>query len=91
MVQQAKVLEHHADASPQRRQVVLGQCRGVTAEDSHRSPRRAQRQQHQPHQGRLAGAGRTGEELKALRGDGKIEVTDDLRSHAVAQTDVFEP
>jgi hypothetical protein len=29
--------------------------------------------------------------LKALGGHGKIEIADDLRSHAVAQTDVFEP
>ena len=91
MVKQAKVLKHHADAAPQRRQIVLAQRRGVAAKDPYRSPRRAQREQHQPHQGGLAGAGRTGEELKALRGDGKIEVSNDLRSYTVAQTDVFEP
>ena len=91
MVQETKVLEHNADPPPQRRQVVLAQRRGVTAKDANRSPRRAEREQHQPHEGRLARAGRTGEELKALRVDGKIEVANDLRSHAVAQTDVFEP
>ena len=91
MVQQTKILENSADAPSERGQVVLGQRRGVLAEDVDSSPRRAQRKQHQPHEGRLACAGRAGDELKALRGDGKIEVADDLWSHAVAQTDVFEP
>ena len=91
MVQETKILEDGADPPSQRRQVVLGQRRGILAKDADRSSCRPEREQHQPHEGRLAGAGRAGEELKALRLDGKIKIAEHLRSHAVAQTDVFEP
>src|SRR5262249_20193773 len=91
MVQQPKILKDGANPAPQRRQVVLAQRRGVATKDTDRSPSRPQREQHQPHEGSLAGARRAGEELKALWVDGKIEIAEHLRSHAVAQTNVFEP
>ena len=75
----------------QRRQVVLGQGHRILTKDADRSPRRPEGEQHQPHEGCLAGAGRACEELKALWFDGKIKIAEHLRSHAVAQTDVFEP
>ena len=90
MVEQAKVLEHDADPPPQRRDLVLVELGRVLAENADRSARRAQRQQHQPQHRRLAGAGRPGEELKALRRDGEIEVADDLGADAVAQADIVK-
>ena len=41
-------------------------------------------------QRRLAGARRAGEELKALRRDGEIEVAHDLGADAIAQADIFK-
>ena len=90
MVEQAKILEHDADAPPERGDLVLVEFGGVLAENTDGSARRAQRQQHQPQQRRLAGAGRPGEELKALRRDGEIEVADDLGADAVAQADILK-
>src|ERR1700722_18664547 len=91
MVQETEILENSADPSPQPRQAILAQRSRILAKDANRPSCRPKREQHQPHQSCLAGAGRTGEKLKALRLDGKIEIAEHLRSHAVAQADVFEP
>jgi hypothetical protein len=90
MVQEAEILEDRADPPSDRRQIVLGQLHDVLAKDADRSPSRPEGQHHEPHEGSFAGAGRAGKKLKALRFDGKIEVADNFRPHAVAQTDVFE-
>ena len=69
---------------------VLVERRGVLAEYFDDAAGRLQRQQHQPQQGRLAGAGRPGEKLKALRFDGETEVAHDLDPHPISQADIFE-
>ena len=90
VVEQAEVLEHDADPPPQRGDLVLAERRRILAEDVDRAARRLQAEQHQLEHGRLAGAGRAGEELEALRRDRKIEVAQHLRSDAVAQTDIVK-
>ena len=60
------------------------------AEQGDQPARRPQRQEQQPQQRGLAGAGRAGEELERMRLDAEREVAQDLRPQPVAQADIFE-
>ena len=79
---------------PMRRRSVasasLRQGRDVVAEQGDQAARRLQRQEQQPQQRGLAGAGRAGEELERMRLDAEGEVAQDLRPQAVAQADILE-
>ena len=90
MVEQAKILEHDADAAPQRRHRVARQRRHVVTELGDQAARRLERQEQQPQQRGLAGAGRPGQELERVRLDAEREVAQDLRAQPVAQADVLE-
>ena len=90
MVEQAKILEHDADAAPQRRHRVLRQCRDVVAELGDQAARRLERQEQQPQQRGLAGAGGPGQELERMRLDAEREVAQDLRAQPIAQADVLK-
>ncbi len=90
MVEQAEILEHDADALAQRRRLVRVELGGVAAEDADQPARRTQRQEQQPQQRRLAGAGRPGEELEGARGNAEGDIPQHFRPHAVAQADILE-
>ena len=90
MVEQAEILEHDADAPPQRGERVLAEHRDVVAEQGDQAAGRPHRKEQEPQQRGLAGAGRAGEELERMRLDPKGEVAQDLRPQPVTQTYVFE-
>ncbi len=91
MIEQAKILQHDADPLAQIGDVVLGQQRDVMAEQIDQPARWPQRQEQEPEQRGLAGAGWTGEELEGMGGDQEIKVAQNLRAKPVAQSDIFEP
>src|SRR5262249_9950558 len=90
VVEQPEVLEHDADATPQRRDRVARQCRNVVTELSDKAARRLERQEQQPQQRGLAGAGWPGQELERVRFDAECEVPQDLRAQPIAQADVLK-
>src|SRR5262249_61479686 len=90
VIDQAKVLEYDADATPQRRKSVLVERGDVVAEQRDQAAGRAQREEQQAHQRGLAGARRPGQELKRVRLDAEAEVAQDLRPQSVAQADILK-
>ena len=91
MIEQAKVLQHDADALAQIGDFILAEQRDVMTEQIDEAARRPQRQEQQPEQRGLAGAGGTGEKLKGVRRDPEGEVAQNLRAEPVTQSDIFEP
>ena len=69
MIEQAKVLQHDADPLAQIGDLVLAEQRDIVAEQIDEAAGRPQRQEQQPQQRGLAGAGRPGEELEGMRGN----------------------
>jgi hypothetical protein len=61
------------------------------AEQIDKATRRPQRQEQQPQERGLAGAGGTGKKLERVRGDLEGEVAQNLRAEPVTQSDIFEP
>src|SRR6202043_193288 len=61
------------------------------AEQVDQAAGRPQRQEQQPQQRGLAGAGRAGEELEGVGRDLETKVAQNLRAKPVAQSDIFEP
>ena len=90
MLQQAEILEDDADAAPQRRDVAAADRGGILVEDAHAAPRRAERQEQEAEQRRLARAGGAGDELERARRDVKRHVAQDFRPEPVAKADIFE-
>ena len=84
MVEQAELLEHHADAATQRRHGILVEARDVAAEEADHAARRLEGEQDQLQQRGLAGTGGAGEKLEALRLDAEGDVAQRLRTHPVA-------
>src|SRR6202035_1564225 len=70
--------------------LVLAEQRDVVAEQVDQPAGRPQRQEQQPQQRGLAGAGGTGEELEGMGGDLETEVAQNLRAEPVTQSDIFE-
>ncbi len=91
MFEQPEILEHDADAPAHAGQLVGVERRRVLVENRDAAARRLERQQHQPEQGRLAGARGAGQELKALRRDVERGVANDLRPQPIAQPDILKP
>src|SRR3984957_689408 len=91
VIEQAEVLQHDADPLAQVRDLVLAEQRDVVAEQVDQPAGRPQRQEQQPQQRGLAGAGRAGEELEGVGGDLETEVAQNLRAEPVTQSDIFEP
>ena len=91
MVEEAEILEDDADPPPQIGAAVLAQGCRVMIEHADQAAGRPQRQQHQPQQRGLAGAGRAGEELEGMPADPEIEVAQHLGAEPIAQADILEP
>ena len=91
MIEQAKVLQHDADPLAQIGDLILAEQRDVMAEQIDQAARRPHRQEQQPQQRGLAGAGRAGQELERMGGDQETEVAQNLRAEPVTQSDIFEP
>ena len=68
MVDQAEVLEHHAEARADQRFLVAGQLAGVPAEDLQPSLAGLDAEKHQPQQGGLARAAGAGDKAEAATG-----------------------
>src|SRR6516165_6950588 len=84
VIEQAKVLEHDADAPAQRRQRVLAQGRHIVAEQRDETTRGAQRQEQHAQQRSLSRARRSGQELKRMRIDAERQIAQDLLPKPVA-------
>src|ERR1700694_356119 len=91
VIEQAKVLQYDADPLTQIGDLILAQQRDVMAEQIDQAAGRTQRQEQQPQQRGLAGAGRSGEELEGMGGNQETKVAQNLRAKPVTQSDVFEP
>ena len=91
MIEQAKILQHDTDPLAQVGDLILAEQRDVMAEQIDQAAGRPQRQEQQPQQRGLAGAGRAGQELEGMGGDHETEVAQNLRAKPVTQTDIFEP
>ena len=91
MVEQAKVLQHDADALAQVGDLVLAEQRDVMTEQVDQSAGRPERQEQQFQQRGLAGAGGAGQELEGMGGNLETEVAQNLRAKPVSQSDIFEP
>ena len=91
MIEQAEVLQHDADPLAQVGDLILAEQRHVMAEQIDEAARRPQRQEQQPQQRSLAGAGRAGEELEGMGGDQETQVAQNLRTQSVTQSNIFEP
>ena len=91
MVEQPEILQHDADPLAQVRDLILAEQRDVVAEQIDEAAGRPQRQEQQPQQRGLAGAGGAGQELEGMGGDQEREVAQNLRAEPVAQTYIFEP
>ncbi len=90
MVEQAEILEHHADAPPQRRERIRRQSRDIVAEQIDQPARRLEREKQHPQERGFARAGRPGEKLERVRLKPEADIAQHFRADAVAQTDVFE-
>ena len=91
VVEQAKILQHDADALAHVRNLILAEQRDVLAEQIDEAARRPNRQKQQPQQRGLAGARGTGEKLEGMRRNQESKVAQNLRAEPVPQTDIFEP
>jgi len=91
VVEQAKILQHDADALAQVGDLLLAQQRNVVAEQIDQAPCRPHRQEQQPQQRGLAGTRGAGEELEGMGRDQERQVAQNLRAEPVPQTDIFEP
>src|SRR5580704_11204506 len=90
VVEQAKILEHQADAAAQGGAAVLGQRRRILVEHGDQAAGRTQRQEQHAQERGLAGARGAGEELERVGVDAEGQVAQNLRASPVAQTDIFE-
>ena len=90
MVEQAEILEDHADLAPEAREFGLAVLAHILAEQGHAAARRLQRLHHQLHQGCLAGTRRAGQELETLGRDRKVDIAENFRPDAIAQADILE-
>src|SRR6185503_6374202 len=91
VVEQAKILQHDADALAHAGNLILAEQRDVLAEQIDEAARRPDRQEQQAQQRRLAGAGGAGEKLEGMRRNQESKVAQNLRAEPVPQTDIFEP
>ena len=90
MVEQPEILEHDADAPAQGRKRIRREGRHVVAEQGNEAARRLEGEIEQAQQRCLAGARRTGEELKRMGVDPEGQVAQDLCSKSVTQAHVLE-
>src|SRR5581483_9650412 len=90
VIEQAKVLEYDADAAAQGGAAVLAQGRGDLVEHGDQAAGRAQRQEQEAQQRRLAGARWAGEELERPAVEPEGQVAQHLRAEPVAQADILE-
>jgi hypothetical protein len=90
VIEQAEVLEDHADATAQMRQFGARDAGAILAEDGDQSACRLQRHEQQAQQCRLAGPRRSAQELERALRDVQGNVAEDFRTHAIAEADIFE-
>jgi hypothetical protein len=90
MVEQAKILKHHAHATPEPGERIVRDLRHVAAEQGDEAPRRFHGEEDEAQQGGLSGTGRSGQELKRARLDREGEVAQDLGAHPVPDAHIFQ-
>ena len=90
MVQEAKILEHDADAPAHLGDVAPGQAADVASEQAHQPAPGLQRQIHDPQQRGFAGPARPDQEMEGARRQCEADLVQDLRPRAVAQQHLVE-
>ena len=90
MVEQAEILEHHADAALQAAGLGAVELRRIAAEDHDPATRDRLGQGQDTQQRGLAGAARAHEEVEAAGGEAQPDVAQHLGTVAVAHRDVLQ-
>src|SRR5262249_8177713 len=90
MVDQTKVLEYHPDPTPQHRERIRAQGRGVVIEQRDQSSGRLQRQKQEAQQRTLARTRGAAEKLERARRNVEGEVAQNLSTEPVTQSDILE-
>ena len=90
MIEQAKILQDDADFTPDFGSATFLHAPDILAKDMHQSPRRLQIGQHHLQQGGFPRARGPGEKLERSRFDLERQITQDLGSQPIAQTDILE-
>src|SRR5262245_33702481 len=90
MVEQAKILEHHADPPAHVGNVAPLEHRHVAPEQRDQPARRLERQEQQPEQRRLAGSRRAGQEGERPRRQLEGDVAQDFRPPSISEPDIVQ-
>src|SRR5690606_3303171 len=90
MIEETEVLEHHADLAADEWQLLTGDARPVLAEDRNEAAGWLERHEQQAQKRRLAGARRTGPQLKRALGNAEGDVTKDLLTHSVSEAYILK-
>src|SRR6516165_5250528 len=90
MVDEAEILEDHADLAAQGRELVARRGGDVAAEERDEAAGRPLGEIHQLQQAGLAGAARAGEEMERSRGELDIDVAQHLGARAIPHPDILE-
>src|SRR5262245_55016834 len=90
VIEQAKLLEHHADAAAQLRQVVAFEQAQIVAEKRDHAARGSLGKQDELEQRRLSRAGRASEECERAGFQRKIHVAQDFAAYAESHADILE-
>ena len=90
VIDQAEILKHHADSSPDRGQFIARNADIVAAKNIYFAPSLTQCQIQKTHQGRFAGTRRAGQKMKAAALEAKVQVAQNFRSGFVPDSDVPE-
>ena len=90
VIEQAEILENDADPAAQQRHFLGRDRRDILAEHGDQAARRFQRHEQQAQQRSLAGARRAGQELERPRCNVEADITQNLRAHPIAQTDILK-
>src|SRR5688500_3847514 len=91
MVEQSNVLEHHADPSAERAEIIAAQARDIAPEQGELALRRPLQQAEQTQERGLAGPRGAHQEDEVAARQGEVEVVQDLRAVTVAQGNIVEP
>ena len=90
MVQQAEILEDHADLAAQRGHLGPAERADILPQDRQKAARRAQAQMHHVQEGGLAGAAGAGQEMKAAGLDRDTDVLQYLGADAIPESDIIK-
>ena len=91
MVEQAELLEDHADAAAERRKALAVELGHVLAEEADRAAAGALGQEEKPEQRGLAGARWAGEKGKLPHIHAEVHILEDFRPVTITQAHILKP